>query len=98
MSRQTRINHHTAENRSPDGHDGQSHRNYSAIEVRREQQSIRNRERRSKKYSAKTTVTDEYPQMSQISNKSHENSNNNIRNVSSEQKDSKELFTSSQNE
>ena len=49
---------------------------------------------RRKNYSAKTTVTDEYPQMSKISNESHENSNNNIRNVPSEQKDSKELFTS----
>jgi hypothetical protein len=32
--------------------------------------------------------------MSQISNESHENPNNNIRNVPSEQKNSKELFTS----
>ena len=46
-------------------------------------------------YSAKANPTDEYLQNGQIANKYHENSNNNIRNVSSEQKDSKELFTSS---
>jgi hypothetical protein len=46
------------------------------------------------KYSVKTDLIDEYLQNGKIANKYHENSNNNADNITSEQKDSKELFTS----
>ena len=46
------------------------------------------------KYPVKTDLTDEDLQNGKIANKYHENSNNNADNITSEQKDSKELFTS----
>ena len=87
-----KINHNSAESRSPDGDDGQTAEDTTQHYEPEEKSQTEKEE--VKNYSAKTTVTDEYPQMSQISNESHENSNNSIRNISSEQKDSKELFTS----
>ena len=46
------------------------------------------------KYPVKTDLIDEYLQNGKIANKYHENSNNNANNITSEQKDSKKLLTS----